>query len=743
MKSQDGRLGAGRYRKITKLTVITLFLLLAALFWYDSGRRGQLHIAVAKGQQLFATASTPSLALDYAAVQAIAAADARLATLLSGKDTDFVNAIPLSAGETTPWRAAGCQEYNCIQVVFYDYREGGTVNAIVDTGTAQVIDRWLETAARPAGSPFIVAKAVAIAAAEPRVQAVLGDISAGDPFMIPMAGWLADNDCRRDWCVDLTYHDPAGSGRVFHVFVNMSQEKVARTFYTRGRPDLDVAMPVAQRNAFTNGCHEQHGWSVCWEMTAHDGVNFRDATYDGTLIFTSAKIGQVEAWYPSWPGGYRDEIGFNAAVPPFGDTEINDLGDSFEVRQLFTEFTRWPNCICCYRYEEIIRFYADGAFEFRFVSHGPGCDNLSEYRPFWRINLALGSPDSNEVWVWREDQWREARREQEIDRFVEDVSPNGHKIATLNGNVSYRWRLLPTDPLGLDEALFFILQNKEMEGEGPIATGPGDTYQPPRQWLDGEPASGRDVALWFVPLLKTKKGGPWWCMPDPEPGVNHCEAILRVEPAGELRQPTAEELAQMTPLPTPLPASPTAPAATPLPTPTPRPIEGEGAETIILDAGCSACHTIGELGEGHKVGPDLSNIGAVASNRVAGLSAEAYLHQSILDPHAFIVPECPGGPCLPNVMPNDYANRLTPAQVDALVTFLLAQRAAPAEPVATIGADTPATAAPKTLPAPQKNTPPGPRSGAGEAGLWVQMLLLCIVFLLSLFRLLKQPRDVT
>ena len=72
-------------------------------------------------------------------------------------------------------------------------------------------------------------------------------------------------------------------------------------------------------------------------------------------IFSSAKIGQIEAWYPSWPGGYRDEIGFAATVPPFGDTLINDLGDGFEVRQIFTEFTRWPNCICCYRYEEIMR----------------------------------------------------------------------------------------------------------------------------------------------------------------------------------------------------------------------------------------------------------------------------------------------------------------------------------------------------------------------------------------------------
>ncbi|HEX6387488.1 MAG TPA: hypothetical protein VF177_22700 [Anaerolineae bacterium] len=734
-ESRRGRLSLGQYRSFAKLSITTFLLLAAALFWYESGRRDQVQIAVAKGQQIYASGSLPAAGVDANAARTITLADSQTAALLGGKRYDFVNAVRLSAGEAQVWQRQGCGLDNCVHVTLYDYSSGRTVNTIVNEDTEQVTDRWVDPAARPAGSSFVMAKAVAIAATDREVWAVLGDIGAGDPVMVPMSGWLADDDCRQEWCVDLTYHDPAGSGRVFHVFVNMEQEKVARTFYTRARPDLDVEEPVAQRDAFSDDCHEQYGWSVCWEMTAHDGVNFRDASYDGTPIFSSAKIGQIEAWYPSWPGGYRDEIGFNASVPPFGATEINDLGDGFEVRQLFTEFTRWPNCICCYRYEEIIRFYADGTLAFHFVSHGPGCDDLSVYRPFWRINLALDGPENDQVWVWQDNQWVEARREQEIGAFVENLSPDGYKVATLDGEVSYRWRMAPTDPLGLDEALFFVLQYDEMEGEGPVATGPGDTYQPPRQWIDGDAASGQDVVVWFVPLLKTKKGGPWWCMPDPEPGINQCEAILRLEPAGELRQPTTAELAQATPTTVPSPTS----AATPEPTSTPRPIEGEDAEMIILNAGCSACHAIGNLGEGRKVGPDLSNIGAVAGSRVAGLTAEAYLRQSILAPDAFIAPECPNGPCIPNVMPGNYARRLTPAQVDTIVAFLLDQTGEPAEPIATIGAppQQQPTAVPKAFPAPQKNNP----AAATEAGLRVQLLLLCIVFLLSLFRLWKQPRS--
>ncbi|MCZ7671991.1 MAG: hypothetical protein M5U34_35125 [Chloroflexi bacterium] len=59
------------------------------------------------------------------------------------------------------------------------------------------------------------------------MQAILGDLGSPDPAMIPMSAWLADDECRDEWCVNLTYHDPAGSGKIFHIFVNMEQNKVA------------------------------------------------------------------------------------------------------------------------------------------------------------------------------------------------------------------------------------------------------------------------------------------------------------------------------------------------------------------------------------------------------------------------------------------------------------------------------------------------------------------------------------
>ncbi|MCB8984360.1 MAG: hypothetical protein H6659_11080 [Ardenticatenaceae bacterium] len=721
-----------RTRRILFLILFCGLLLAGSFAWNQYRHQNTVAVAVAKGKAMYDMTALTQVRLDQQQMQAIALADAGLLAMLGGDDYDFLDAVVLGAGEAAPWQDAGCASHNCVHISLYDYTHGGTVNAILNTSNGRIVDRWANPDARPGGSEFILPKALDIAAADPGVQNLLGSLDM-DPAMIPMSGWLADDACRDDWCVDLTYQDPAGSGKIVHVFVNMQQNRVARTFMTRGRAELPVAAPQPQRYAFTDGCKEdEYGWNVCWEMTASDGINFYDASFEGTPIFASAKIGQIEAWYPSWPGGYRDEIGFRASVPPFGDTQVTDLGNGFEVRQLFTEFTHWPNCICCYRYEEIMRFYDDGRFDLGFVSHGPGCDDLSVYRPFWRVDLTLNGRGGDEVWAWDTNQWVPVAAESEFFPFVDDLSPEGEKLATFDGETHYRWQMTRTDPLGLDEARVFLLQYKEGEGDGPIQTGPGDTFVPPRQWMEGDPVSGDDPVLWWVPLLKSKKSEPYWCSPDPEPGINMCETFLIARPAGELVQPSEEELAAM---PTATATAVPADTPTPAPTPTPRPVQGEGAEDIILNSGCGSCHKIGALGEGHKVGPDLSGIGLVAGSRVPGLSAEEYLRQSILDPNAFIVPDCPNGPCIPNIMPRDYESRLSPAQLQLVIDYLLTLTEGTIV-VETVGEG--AVPAPKAIPA-AKNAPATalPRSSA----LMVQVLLVVFVFILTLFLLFKLPGE--
>ena len=89
--------------------------------------------------------------------------------------------------------------------------------------------------------------------------------------------------------------------------------------------------------------------------------------------------------------------------------------------------------------------------------------------------------------------------------------------------------------------------------------------------------------------------------------------------------------------------------------------------------GCGGCHTLGAISAG-VIGPALTNIGTDAATMKEGMNAEDYIRESILDPNAFITPECPNGPCPESVMPQDWGTKLTEEQINDLVAFLLAQK---------------------------------------------------------------------
>ncbi len=81
-------------------------------------------------------------------------------------------------------------------------------------------------------------------------------------------------------------------------------------------------------------------------------------------------------------------------------------------------------------------------------------------------------------------------------------------------------------------------------------------------------------------------------------------------------------------------------------------------------AGCTICHSLDP--DVQKAGPSLAGIATRAASRLPGLSAEAYLRQSIMDPNAFIVPGFSGGQ-----MPPTFGTILSEAQIQDIVAFLL------------------------------------------------------------------------
>ena len=111
-----------------------------------------------------------------------------------------------------------------------------------------------------------------------------------------------------------------------------------------------------------------------------------------------------------------------------------------------------------------------------------------------------------------------------------------------------------------------------------------------------------------------------------------------------------------------------------LATPTEAPAQQAAAldpQTLIAKYQCGLCHVIpGVEGAVGQVGPSLAGLGERAATRVEGLTAEEYIRQSILDPNAFVVEECPAGPCAPGVMPANFGEQMTEEELETLVTFL-------------------------------------------------------------------------
>ncbi len=97
-----------------------------------------------------------------------------------------------------------------------------------------------------------------------------------------------------------------------------------------------------------------------------------------------------------------------------------------------------------------------------------------------------------------------------------------------------------------------------------------------------------------------------------------------------------------------------------------------GAVLYVNPYVCTACHGDPTIEGSNNVGPWLGNISNVAATRIDGVSASEYIYESIVDPSAYIVPECPTGPCLePSVMAaNNFAQRMSLQDMADMVSYM-------------------------------------------------------------------------
>lgn len=101
-----------------------------------------------------------------------------------------------------------------------------------------------------------------------------------------------------------------------------------------------------------------------------------------------------------------------------------------------------------------------------------------------------------------------------------------------------------------------------------------------------------------------------------------------------------------------------------------------GAERgkLLYLAKCWGCHGHPKTPGSNTLGPHLGSISKIGGERVPGMSAAAYLYQSLLEPDASIAPLCKGAPCLsPSQMPS-YRALVSPRQMADVIAYLMQQK---------------------------------------------------------------------
>ncbi|RPI99975.1 MAG: cytochrome c [Chloroflexi bacterium] len=84
-------------------------------------------------------------------------------------------------------------------------------------------------------------------------------------------------------------------------------------------------------------------------------------------------------------------------------------------------------------------------------------------------------------------------------------------------------------------------------------------------------------------------------------------------------------------------------------------------EALFADE-CAGCH-----GEADGAGPAFTGMAERAATRVEGMSAEDYLHESIVDPSAHVVEG------FADIMPKDYDDQFDDEQINGLVAYIMAE----------------------------------------------------------------------
>ncbi|MCB0157953.1 MAG: c-type cytochrome [Caldilineaceae bacterium] len=94
-------------------------------------------------------------------------------------------------------------------------------------------------------------------------------------------------------------------------------------------------------------------------------------------------------------------------------------------------------------------------------------------------------------------------------------------------------------------------------------------------------------------------------------------------------------------------------------------------ETLFTSMGCIGCHNLNEPQTADNrgpVGPNMGNLAENAANRVAGEDAQTYVHNSIVNPSAYVVEGYTDG-----IMPQNFSEQMSEEEINGLVDWLLSR----------------------------------------------------------------------
>jgi cytochrome c551/c552 len=90
-------------------------------------------------------------------------------------------------------------------------------------------------------------------------------------------------------------------------------------------------------------------------------------------------------------------------------------------------------------------------------------------------------------------------------------------------------------------------------------------------------------------------------------------------------------------------------------------------EAVFNSSGCASCHTFKPAGATGTIGPDLDKAPASDAKADNNMALAAFIHQSIVDPNAYIAK----GPYSKGVMPTTFGSSLSSSQLNNLVAFIV------------------------------------------------------------------------